>query len=138
MGYALVGAFTLKKELHIIDFTKLSKLLIPSYFDEDVSLREREELMFFKSFHNEVSKPIKKDGREHTDYVPTQIVTEFLKNLKLKNKDKIMGIGYNSRVDSGKNFALFFRRDTYRDIITPTSFIKLETNSIEKIQTPIV
>jgi hypothetical protein len=47
----------------------------PSLFDEQ-RRHLRAGLSFLHDFAADLAKPIEKDGREHIEYVPTQIVTE--------------------------------------------------------------
>ena len=133
-GYALIGKFKLKKKMYVVDFSMADRVKIPSYFDEKTPLKERDRMIFLKQFPEEISKPIKKDGREHTEYVPTQIITEFLKDFKFNNK-RIRGVGYKSAIGSGKSYALFFRRE-YNDKLFPPSFLYLDVNSKEKVKMP--
>lgn len=48
-----------------------------------------------------------RDGREHIEYVPSQVVTEFVRSRSTE-KDKIDGIRYPSAVQSGKVSYVFF------------------------------
>lgn len=71
------GRFELLKDTTVVDLA--TEMRLPSIFDE-----ERRDLLpaawFLRSFAQEASQPIKKDGREHVEYVPTQIVTEYLRH----------------------------------------------------------
>ena len=134
-GYALIGKFKLEKTIYIVDFSTVEHVQVPSYFDENISLKERDNIMFLKQFPEEISKKIKKDGREHTEYVPTQIITEFLKSFNIQNKYKIKGVGYKSAIGPGKSYALFFRRG-YNDELLPSSFLCLDINSTETVKMP--
>jgi hypothetical protein len=77
------GRFELRGDLTVIDLA--SDRVLPSIFDE-----ERRDLLwktwFLREFVKDVSKPIKKDGAEHIDYVPTQIFTEYLRHYVGKEK----------------------------------------------------
>ena len=134
--YILVCPFKPKKPIYIVDFTKIKHRKIPSYFDENVSLETRDELIFLKDFSEEISKKIEKDGREHTEYVPTQIITEFLKDIKFKNH-KIMGIGYKSAVTKGTSYALFFERGWHDEDLEPPNRLSFNYSSIKKINIQI-
>ncbi len=78
----------------------------------------------------ELSKPIEKDGREHIEYVPTQIVAEYLK-YKCKSIDskrkRIKGILYPSSRCNGISCALFLRNTHCVDKTDndPKAFLKL-------------
>ncbi len=103
-GLAYIAEFQLLKEIQVIDLTLKSNEEIPSFFDINENQRKkRNDLIFIQEFATKLSEPIKKDGREHTDYVPTQILSEYIK------KQGSHGIIYGSSKDSqGKNIALFF------------------------------
>ena len=133
-GYALIGKFKLKKKMYIVDFSTADRVRIPSYFDEKTSLKKRDRMTFLKQFPEEISKPIEKDGREHTEYVPTQIITEFLKDLRVGNK-RIRGVGYKSAIGLGKSYALFFRRGYDNDLL-PSSFLCLDADFKLKVKMP--
>ena len=100
--YAYISEFYLLREITIIDLTLIDESL-PSFFDIDKNKRQkRSDLIFIKELSAKLSEPINKDGREHTDYVPTQVLAEYIR------KQKIHGIIYESRRKSdGKNIALF-------------------------------
>ena len=88
------GTFVALRELVLLDLHDLSPL--PSYFD---SSRQDEwnEVSFLRRFAVEIAEPIKKDGRNHVEYVPTQAFTEFVRFEMKRDKDKrIDGIRYTS------------------------------------------
>jgi hypothetical protein len=51
---------------------------------------------FMHSFIADFRKPVAKDGSEHIDYVPTQIVTEYIRSVARLDGKKIDGIRYSS------------------------------------------
>ena len=73
--------------------------------------RDREAILFLHSFANEISKPVTKDGREHIDYVPSQVMSEFFAQvyqLPGETPRHLDGIIYRSAVrPGGKNVVLF-------------------------------
>ncbi|MEI7868037.1 MAG: HEPN-associated N-terminal domain-containing protein [Candidatus Methylumidiphilus sp.] len=102
---AAIGKFEVSKDLHILDLSKLPAL--PSMFD-DYSREEREELIFLEKFVSEIKKPVNKNGNEHIEYVPSQIVSEYFALIFQANGKKIDGILYPSAVHKGgKNLVLF-------------------------------
>ena len=66
--------------------------------------------------------------------MPTQIITEFLKNMEIQNSHKLKGVGYKSAVDSGKSYALFFKRND--DKLFPSSFLDLDSSFKKKVKMP--
>lgn len=52
---------------------------MPSLFDVAHKRRQRQPLIFLGAFASAVSEPFERDDRIHIEYVPTQIVTEWLR-----------------------------------------------------------
>ncbi len=100
-GY--VGKFKVTKDINIIDLVKLPKVpgvFSGAYYDEVQSLQ------FINGFSKEISKPIKRDNIVHIEYIPTQVVTEFIKTTKFRNKN-IHGIKFKSANGGGNNLVFF-------------------------------
>lgn len=102
---AAYAEFLVRRELNVID---LCQIHLPSVFDSD--LRDvREGLLFITDFVEAISEPVRKDGREHVDYAPSQVVSEFFaKVFRSKLGEEIHGIVYPSAVrPGGRNVVLF-------------------------------
>ena len=93
----------------VVDFNKLPK--IPSIFE----IKDKKKyylVLFLYSFVRDITQQITKDGKEHTEYVPTQVVTEFLRYPFNKNrKNKISGVIYPSSQNRNHKSAVFFWDD---------------------------
>jgi hypothetical protein len=70
-----VGTFITTHPLIVADLTKLPQ--IPSIFDRE-KRNDREALLFLNEFTRQISQPVKKNGMEHIDYIPSQVVSEYL------------------------------------------------------------
>ncbi|WP_157221188.1 RES domain-containing protein [Flavisphingomonas formosensis] len=70
-------------------------------------------MRFLWDFARDIAKPIKRNGREHIEYVPTQIVTEYLRRVfRDAGGQPIDGLIYrSSRHDGAKAFVLFCEND---------------------------
>jgi len=104
-----VGVFETIESMSVLDLTNVPG--IPSLFSP---LRHfRPILRFLRSFVNDLSKPIKKDDRVHTEYVPTQIVTEYVRHsFHMDSGPLIQGIFYpSSRARGHIACVLFFTRE---------------------------
>jgi hypothetical protein len=103
--YAL-ATFKTSQPLAILDLSDLSEL--PSPFDAD-RRGEREHFLFLAKFVREISASIARDGREHIDYVPSQIVSEYFAQVATgPDGEKVRGIAWTSAVDGkGVNVVLF-------------------------------
>ena len=97
---------------------------LPSIFDTN-SRQEREELLFLEAFVDEIKKPIEKNGTEHIEYVPTQVVSEYFSLVfGLKNGECLDGILYPSAVHpSGRNLVLFPTERGYERKFDQVEFI---------------
>ncbi len=107
---ATVGEFLLLKNIKVLDLTAIPKT--PSFFDEE-NRHSRYVLEFLHSFVSDISRPILKDGKEHVEYVPTQVFAEFLRYYITTLDDRSLhGILYPSSKDSNKKCCvLFFTRE---------------------------
>jgi hypothetical protein len=101
-----IGTFRPVRDLTVLDLADLP--LVPSVFD---GARQPliHALRFLHDFAADISQPIARDGREHIEYVPTQIVTEYLRRVfRLPRNQRLDGIIYRSAKVAGANaFVLF-------------------------------
>lgn len=105
-----LATFTTLEEINILDLTRVPKT--PSIFDE--RMRDlRLPLSFLNAFLKDFVKPITKDGREHIEYVPTQVITEYFRYVFLdEDGRKLQGIIYPSSLHKiGKACVFFFDQD---------------------------
>lgn len=98
--------FKLIKDIQVIDFVDIPK--IPSIFEPE-KYDARQNMLFLHSFVNELTLPVTKDGREHVEYVPTQIVSEYFRfRFQTENAEPILGLRYSSvKNPDGINIAVF-------------------------------
>lgn len=114
---ALVAAFRITRDLKVLDLTK----------DPDpgsvFSATGRENFTmaaFLRAFVNHVTSPVIPDGREHIEYAPTQVLTEYFRWATTTHID---GLALPSSQTGQKTFVLFFGHGTAADLgeLTPTS-----------------
>ena len=114
-----VGRFRTVAAFNVVDLTRLPAL--PSIFDRE-NRAMISGIRFIHRFVEELKRPIIKDGREHVEYVLTQVVTEYFRHAFLDKDDKpVQGILYPSSVSSGGICCvLFFEADQYtEEVILP-------------------
>ncbi len=100
-----VAWFSTTRPLNILDLTQLPR--VPSIFD-GVNYDERPSLIFLQCFRRDISEAIQRDGREHYEYVPTQIVAEYFRRVFKINGSPIDGLKFDSsREGSGVCYCLF-------------------------------
>ncbi|SIS43547.1 HEPN-associated N-terminal domain-containing protein [Salimicrobium flavidum] len=108
---ASIGEFKNNRDLTILDLTLLPK--VPSIFNED-EREKRHVIHFFYNFLDDFTKPISKDGKEHVDYVPTQIVTEYFRHIfKTEKCESLDGIRFKSSRDGKQSYVLFFENKDF-------------------------
>lgn len=106
--HAVVARFITVRPLWVLDLTCLSQL--PSIFDDEQH-PVREAALFLHQFVLDICQPVKKDGREHINYVPSQVVSEYFAQVfRASGGAQLDGIVYPSAVlPGGINLALFPR-----------------------------
>lgn len=105
-----VGRFKTAATFKVVDLTRLPAL--PSIFDRN-NRAMIFGIRFVHRFVEELKRPIIKDGREHVEYVPTQVVTEYFRHAFVdKEGEPVQGILYPSSVaNGGICCVLFFEAD---------------------------
>jgi len=96
-GSFAIGKFVSERDLLILDLTCLPEP--PSVFAElsdSLEIDPRPRLRFLRAISYEISKPIARDDRMHVEYVPTQVVTEYVRTAVHINDRKVDGIRYAS------------------------------------------
>jgi hypothetical protein len=113
------GEFKTLRPLRVLDLTILP--IIPSLFDE-AHYADRMPLIFMHRFVEDAAKPISKDGMEHIDYVPTQVVAEHFRHVfTLPKKKYLDGIRYrSSKSKNGICLALFCTQENCTDDLAAT------------------
>jgi hypothetical protein len=101
-----LATFEVGSDFHVLDLAELAD--VPSVFD-GARRHLIEPLRFLHVFVDEISKPIRRDEYEHLEYVPTQIVAEYLQHLyEHQTGEKVDAIGYRSAIAvGGSNVVLF-------------------------------
>jgi hypothetical protein len=99
-----IGEFKTKCELQILDLTNLGDR--PSIFDSNRRV-ELNGLLFLENFVETIKKPIEKNGNEHLEYVPSQVISEYFAVMFRHNGKYLDGIKYPSAVHNGCNLVLF-------------------------------
>lgn len=104
-GSAVIGKFEIIQPLRLLDLTQLERVQNElSYFHPDF-LRDHGYGQFVAGFHDEIKKPFV-PGNEALDYLPTQVVAEY---LWTRNDRGVDGIIFGSSQVSGdhRNIVLF-------------------------------
>jgi hypothetical protein len=129
-----VGEFTLTRELRVLDLTAVPSL--PSVFD----LRKaplRDAIRFLHDFTDDFSKPIAHDDRIHVDYIPSQVVTEYIRVAPELRKAGVQGLRYtSSRRNAGTCLVLFGGRELLELSQAEQAALELEERESARNQAP--
>lgn len=110
-----VGRFRTERDLRILDLTNLPS--IPGIFS-GVERMGRLGLIVIHAFAREITRPVDRTDRVHIDYIPSQVITEFIRGRKFTG-GKVDGICCPSTPGvSGRNIVLFA---TQRDLMEADS-----------------
>lgn len=113
-GAYMVGTFTTDRDALILDLSALPR--VPSIFEEVPDTLEcdpRVALIFLREIAHDISRPIARDEYAHIEYVPTQVVTEYLRTVTTIDGRKIDGIRYkSSREHVATSLVLFADQDS--------------------------
>jgi len=100
-AYAVTGQFVPMRDIRLVDLTHLPKL--PSIFDPTQRLAYH-VAKFLSQFVEDLGQSIVLDGREHIEYVPTQVFTEY---LRLSFPGRVDGLMFKSTQGPGSNVVVF-------------------------------
>jgi hypothetical protein len=107
---ATIGTFRLLRPARVVDLSTPPK--VRSLYDPE-RRHLRAGLIFLRHFVAEISKPFVRDDRIHIEYVPTQVVTEWLRTrFDPGHGEPLIGVLYgSSRNPDGVNVSLFVDND---------------------------
>lgn len=126
--YAAVGKFVAARDLQVIDLSHVPAG--PSIFDADEKAQKRySSLLFLRRFLDDLTLPVTLDGKEHIDYVPTQVFTEYLRFNFPGDLDALM---FPSTQADGDNFVVFYGPDgcSPHDNTSESTVLSLDKNDI--------
>lgn len=103
-GQAKVGLWRTVRPVRILDLRHLPP--VPGIFS-DAERAPALTLSFLHDFANEIMKPVARNNLVHIDYLPSQVITEFMRDYAFA-AGALDGVAYGSTVHSrGWNVALF-------------------------------
>lgn len=118
-GRFATGRFETLRPITILDLTGVPP--VPSLFQsipDSAEVIPRRALTFLHHVAEEMSRPIKRDDRVHVNYIPTQVVTEFIRDQVTWGDTQIEGIKYDSSVHPGHVSYVLFAADTHVEATT--------------------
>jgi len=113
-GMFALGEFFTGRDALVLDVTHLPPP-VPSLFEDIPDTLEydpRPRILFLWKLSREISRAIARDDRVHIEYLPTQVVTEYLRTSVTVDGKKVDGIRYRSSRDGvGTAIVLFASQD---------------------------
>ncbi len=98
---ATIGCFETLHDLRVVDLSDPPSP--PSMFDA-AGRTARQPLLFLGGFAADLSQDVTRDGAEHVEYVPTQVVTEYLRDaFDVGPGPPLLGLMYRSARPGGAN-----------------------------------
>lgn len=112
---AVVGTFTNTRDLRIIDLTASPAHISPFCLDK----REHARMgRFLSAFAEYITAPVIPDGRQHVEYAPTQLLTEYLRWVP---HPKLDGIALPSAQTGRVTYVLFFDESAFATLGRPSA-----------------
>ena len=102
---AAVGSFETLRPINLLDLSE--RPFTPSVFEEGAA-GDRAWAKFLREFMADFVQPISRDGAEHVEYAPTQIVAEYIRVFGRHRTQAVDGIIYASARRRGKTSVVLF------------------------------
>lgn len=125
----IVGEFTTKRNLRVIDFTRVPTDI--SFWMEDWQANQ-----FLKHFNDNITQKVDPYDTNHLQYVPTQVFTEYLRYMFKDDKgNSIDGMIYGSSKTKEKNIVLFCNQKDSEEFVKAN--VKIEKYISKHIWRPL-
>ena len=98
-GFYAIGRFETRRPATLLDLSAIPP--IPSLFDaipDCTEISPRRMLILLDHISREISRPIERGDKVHVEYVPTQVVTEFVRDQLSWKRSRVDGIRYVSSI----------------------------------------
>ena len=101
-GQFVVGRFRTQRQALILDLSNVPP--VPSLFHshpDAEGFSRRRALSFLNHVADEIARPVEPDGLAHIQYVPTQVVTEYVRSSLTNKGLRVDGVKYLSAAHPG-------------------------------------
>jgi hypothetical protein len=103
----VVGRWRVRKELLLLDLSSMPSP--PSLYDTNRDETDYSNLSFLQQFARDISRPIKNLPTEDVDYVPTQVLTEYIRyGFTTADGLHVDGLVYESSTLRGRGACVIF------------------------------
>jgi hypothetical protein len=126
-----LATFRNTRPLRLLDLTAFPS--VPSLFDRR-RYADRMALIFLHAFREDAEQPVTRNGSEHDEYVPTQVVAEYFRHVfRIRGAKRLDGIKFRS-TKAGVCYSLFLTAEDCCDA-PPQSDKPLYLDSFRTIDT---
>lgn len=102
--YVSIASFKLKKEISVVDLTRIDA--ISAFSDLDFT-QHAINRPYLKKINSEIAKPLRRQD-SHLDYLPTQYICDYIKTIRSNGEPDYSGIEFKSTMNKdGFNLAIF-------------------------------
>lgn len=114
-----IARFRARSSIPVVDLANIPD--VPSLFADANRREDRPVLIFLHGFVRSLTRPITKDRREHIEYVPSQVVTEYLRDrFEGDEGTRPKGITYPSAAGrGGESLVLFYSHKDFTNDLPP-------------------
>lgn len=121
-----VGRFELIQSIRVVDLREVAR--VPSLFDPKMRLL-RGPIIFLQSFVEDISTPSSPTDHQNLEYVPTQVITEYLLYELPVKLGPIEGVIWRTSRDRSVDVgALFIAFDVIADVGSETANMRMVLN----------
>lgn len=124
--FAVAAKFRTVRDLTILDLTG-EAVALPSLFETGAG-EQFWETLFLSRFVGQISKPTRPDDKEHLDYVPTQVLTEFIRQLSGGRFD---GLRFSSSRGPGICYTFFVSQDDCDEVGQEREWTRLSVDPLD-------
>lgn len=132
-----VGEFELLRDITVVDLTTVDD--VPSLYDGS-RRHERAPIAFMRGFVKDVTRIADPSDGQNLDYIPTQIVAEYLRYELKGVAGPVVGILWRSSKDATvENCVIFATNEEMSDSgeSGPDSLLELRPTSVRRIPAPL-
>lgn len=132
-----IGEFELLRDITVVDLTTVDD--VPSLYDAS-RRHERAPIAFMRGFVKDVTRIADPSDRQNLDYIPTQVVAEYLRYELKGAAGPVVGILWRSSKDATvENCVIFATNEEMSDAgeSRPDSLLELRRSSVRLIPAPL-
>lgn len=112
----VIARFVLVRPIRLLDIDALKSLLVAGSLFDPTHFERLKRAAFLNNFSERFTRPVM-PNREAFEYIPTQVVADYLANEVIPHLDGILYA--SSQTKAGRNVALFHRSSRVEQLVMP-------------------